>query len=75
MLDEAHAGETSWMSWCRCAWCWVWRALRHGRNSEFDVGTLAVEVPLTGIRLAAFFSRFDFPQCLRDGCHSFGGTN
>jgi hypothetical protein len=19
------------MSWCRCAWCWVWRALRHGR--------------------------------------------
>jgi hypothetical protein len=21
MLDEAARGETSWMSWCRCAWC------------------------------------------------------
>jgi hypothetical protein len=31
MLDEAARGETSWMSWCRCAWCWVWRALRTGR--------------------------------------------
>jgi hypothetical protein len=31
MLDEAARGETSWMSWCRCAWCWVWRELRHGR--------------------------------------------
>jgi hypothetical protein len=41
----------------------------------FDVNALSVEVPLIGIRLAAVFSRFDFPQCLPDGCHSFGGTN
>jgi hypothetical protein len=20
------------MSWCRCAWCWVWRASRAGRS-------------------------------------------
>ena len=31
---KLHAGETSWMSWCRCAWCWVWRALRHGRSDR-----------------------------------------
>ena len=34
MLDEAARGETSRMSWCRCAWCWGWRALRHDRNSD-----------------------------------------
>ena len=27
MLDEAARGETSWMSWCRCAWCSVWKGV------------------------------------------------
>jgi hypothetical protein len=36
---------------------------------------LAIYVPLAGIGLAAFFSRFDFPHSLRNCCHSFGGTN